>query len=84
MSLIYRLKQSQPNFTHGIQDYLGEIGPFARRIKNPFLRVPMVALKSLEWAIYRWHKTPIRRFYGIKSNELIYMITNACNDKCPK
>ena len=34
MSLIYRLKQSQPNFTHGIQDYLGEIGPFARRIKN--------------------------------------------------
>ena len=84
MSLIYRLKQSQPNFTHGIQDYLGEIIPFSRRIKNPLLKVPMVALKSLEWAIYRWHKTPIRRFYGIKSNELIYMITNACNDKCPK
>jgi MoaA/NifB/PqqE/SkfB family radical SAM enzyme len=84
MSLIYRLKQSQPNFTHGIQDYLGEIIPFAQRIKNPFLKVPMVALKSMEWAIYRWHKTSIRRFYGIKSNELIYMITNACNDKCPK
>lgn len=84
MSLVFRLKASQPNFAHGIQDYLGEIVPFSKRISNPFLRVPMVAFKSIEWAIYRWHKTPIRRFYGIKSNELIYMITNACNDKCPK
>lgn len=84
MSLIYRLKPGQPNFTHALQDYLGEIIPFSKRIKNPFLKVPLVALKSFEWAIYRWHKTPIRRFYGIKSNELIYMITNACNEKCPK
>lgn len=84
MSLIYRLKGGQPTFWHGIQDYLGEIRPFARRVRNPLLRIPMVALKSLEWAIYRWHKTSIRRFYGIKSNELIYMITNACNDRCPK
>ena len=84
MSLVYRLKARQPNFTHGIQDYLGEMIPFAKRVRNPLLKLPMVALKSFEWAIYRWHKTPIRRFYGIKSNELIYMITNACNDKCPK
>src|SRR5262245_50547048 len=84
MSLVYRLQAPQPNFTHGIQDYLGEMIPFAKRVRNPFLKLPMVALKSLEWAIYRWHKTPIRRFYGIKRNELIYMITNACNDKCPK
>lgn len=84
MSLVYRIKQSQPSFTHGIQDYLGEIGPFLRRVENPFLKVPLGILKSLEWAIYRWHKTPIRRIYGIRSNELIYMITNACNDRCPK
>ncbi|MEK7469903.1 MAG: radical SAM protein [Planctomycetota bacterium] len=84
MSLIYRLRPTQSNFTHGIQDYLGEIVPFARRVKNPFLKIPLVALKSIEWGIYRWHKTSIRRFYGIKSNELIYMITNACNDRCPK
>ena len=84
MSLIYRLKAGQPNFTHGFQDYLGEIIPFSKRIKNPLLKVPLIALKSFEWAIYRWYKTPIRRFYGVKSNELIYMITNACNEKCPK
>ena len=44
----------------------------------------MVFLKTVEWCIYRWYKTPIRRFYGVKGNELIYMITNACNDRCPK
>jgi MoaA/NifB/PqqE/SkfB family radical SAM enzyme len=84
MSLIYSLKGAQPTFVHGIHDYLGEIRPFAARVKSPLLKAPMVALKSLEWAIYRWHETPIRRFYGIKGNELIYMITNACNDRCPK
>ncbi|MEI6305740.1 MAG: radical SAM protein, partial [Deltaproteobacteria bacterium] len=84
MSLIYRLKASQPNFTHGIQDYLGEIIPFSKRVKSRIRKIPLVALKSTEWAIYRWYNTPIRRFYGIKSNELIYMITNACNDRCPK
>lgn len=44
----------------------------------------MVTLKSIEWCIYRWYKTPLRRFYGVRGNELIYMITNACNDRCPK
>lgn len=84
MSLIYKLKSAQPTFLHGVHDYLGEIRPFAERVGNPLLKVPMVLLKSLEWSIYRWHKTPIRRFYGVKGNELIYMITNACNDRCPK
>lgn len=84
MSLVYRLKQAQPRFLHGVQDYLGEMAHFVRRVRNPLLYVPMLALKSIEWSIYRWHRTPIRRFYGVKSNELIYMITNACNDRCPK
>jgi MoaA/NifB/PqqE/SkfB family radical SAM enzyme len=84
MSLIYRLKGEQPSFMHGVHDFLGEIRPFAARVQNPLLKVPMVALKSMEWSIYRWYQTPIRRFYGIKGNELIYMITNACNDRCPK
>jgi len=84
MSLIYRRKANDPNFTHIIYDYLGEIRPFAKRVKNPFLVVPMIFLKSIEWSIYRWYKTPIRRFYGVKGNELIYMITNRCNARCPK
>ena len=84
MSLIYRRKANDPNFTHVIYDYLGEIRPFAKRVKNPFLVIPMIFLKSIEWSIYRWYKTPIRRFYGVKGNELIYMITNRCNDRCPK
>ncbi len=83
MSLIYRIRKSQPKFTHGINDYLGEMRPFAKRVK-PHLLIPMLFLKSIEWSIYRWYKTPIRRFYGVKGNELIYMITNACNDRCPK
>lgn len=84
MSLIYRLKQNDPGFTHTFYDYLGEIRPFAKRVKNPLLVPPLVFLKTIEWSIYRWYKTPIRRFYGVKGNELIYMITNACNDRCPK
>lgn len=84
MSLIYRLKSNDPNFTHTIFDYFGEMRPFVKRVKKPHLLIPMVLFKSIEWGIYRWYKTPIRRFYGVKGNELIYMITNACNDRCPK
>lgn len=84
MSLIYRLSANQPGITHVLSDYMGEIRPFAQRVKNPFLKIPLVALKSIEWSIYRWYKTPLRRFYGVKGNELIYMITNRCNDRCPK
>lgn len=84
MSLIYRRKSNDPSFTHAFHDYMGEMRPFIKRVRSPHLLLPMVLFKSIEWGIYRWHKTPIRRFYGVKSNELIYMITNACNDRCPK
>lgn len=84
MSLIYRIKANQPNATHVIYDYLGEMRPFINRVKKPHLVIPMLLLKSIEWSIYRWYHTPIRRFYGVKGNELIYMITNRCNDRCPK
>lgn len=84
MSLIYRRKSNDPNFSHVFYDYIGEIKPFVKRVRKPHLLLPMVLFKSIEWGIYRWYKTPIRRFYGVKGNELIYMITNACNDRCPK
>jgi MoaA/NifB/PqqE/SkfB family radical SAM enzyme len=84
MSLIYRRRANQPNFTHVISDYWGEIKPFAKRIDKKLLFIPLLFLKTLEWSIYRWYKTPIRRFYGVKGNELIYMITRRCNDKCAK
>jgi len=84
MSLIYRRKSNDPSISHTIYDYLGEIRPFVKRVKKPHLVIPMILFKSIEWGIYRWYKTPIRRFYGVKGNELIYMITNACNDRCPK
>ena len=84
MSLIYRRKANQPGISHTINDYLGEIRPFAKRIEKKRFVILLVLLKTVEWSIYRWYKTPIRRFYGVKSNELIYMITNACNDRCPK
>lgn len=85
MSLIYRLRKSkQPHFIQGVYDYIGEMKPFVKRVRKPHLLLPMLLFKSIEWGIYRWYKTPIRRFYGVKGNELIYMITNACNDRCPK
>lgn len=84
MSLIYRRKSHQPKFLDTVNDYLQEIRPFARRIDRNLLIVPLVILKSIEWSIYRWYKTPIRRFYGIKGNELIYMITSRCNERCAK
>src|ERR1700722_16008802 len=84
MSLIYRRKANQPGISHTINDYLGEIRPFAKRIEKKRFVILLVLLKTVEWSIYRCYKTPIRRFYGVKSNELIYMITNACNDRCPK
>jgi MoaA/NifB/PqqE/SkfB family radical SAM enzyme len=84
MSLIYSLKKNQQGISHVIYDYLGEIRPFVKRVKKPHLIIPLVLLKTIEWSIYRWYKTPIRRFYGVKGNELIYMITNRCNDRCPK
>jgi MoaA/NifB/PqqE/SkfB family radical SAM enzyme len=84
MSLIYKRSAYQPSFTRAISDYMGEIVPFAKRIDKKYLFIPLIILKSIEWSIYRWYKTPIRRFYGIKGNELIYMVTNRCNEKCPK
>jgi MoaA/NifB/PqqE/SkfB family radical SAM enzyme len=84
MSLIYRRKSNQPKFIDAVYDYIGEIGPFARRINNKILWIPLVVLKSIEWSIYRWYKTPTRRFYGVKGNELIYMITSRCNERCAK
>lgn len=71
MSLIYRRKANQPSLMHVINDYVGEIKPFAKRIDKKHLALPLVFLKTLEWSIYRWYKTPIRRFYGVKGNELI-------------
>lgn len=84
MSLIYKRKAHQPTLMHMIHDYCGEIAPFARRIDRKTVALPLILLKTIEWGIYRWYKTPIRRFYGVKGNELIYMITSRCTDRCPK
>jgi MoaA/NifB/PqqE/SkfB family radical SAM enzyme len=84
MSLIYRRRANAPSLTHWVNDYYGELAPFARRIDRKLVAVPLILLKTVEWSIYRWYKTPIRRFYGVKGNELIYMITRRCSDSCAK
>ena len=84
MSLIYRRRANQPTLTHAFYDYYGELAPFTRRIDRKLFAIPLVCLKTIEWGIYRWYKTPIRRFYGVKGNELIYMITRRCSDRCAK
>ena len=77
MSLIYSRRANQPSFTHLFNDYLGEIKPFAKRIDKRYLTIPLVVLKTIEWSIYRWYKTPIRRFYGVKGNEHGVVVTCA-------
>jgi sulfatase maturation enzyme AslB (radical SAM superfamily) len=45
----------------------------------------MLALKTVEWAVYRWYTAPVARIYDPPSvSELIYMITSACTDRCEK
>ncbi len=84
MSLVYKKRANAPSPIHWLYDYAGEIAPFARRIDGTLVTVPLVLLKTVEWSIYRWYQTPIRRFYGVKGNELIYMITRRCGDRCAK
>lgn len=84
MSLIYRKRANAPSPTHWLYDYYGEVAPFLRRVERKLHIGPMLLLKTIEWSIYRWYKTPIRRFYGVRGNELIYMITRRCSDRCPK
>lgn len=84
MSLIYKRTANQLSPLDTFRDYWGEIIPFAKRIDRKLLIAPLVIFKSIEWGIYRWYKTPIRRFYGVRGNELIYMITRHCTDKCAK
>jgi MoaA/NifB/PqqE/SkfB family radical SAM enzyme len=84
VSLVYKKRSNAPSLTHWVYDYLGEIRPFARRIDRKYATVPLILFKTIEWAIYRWYKTPIRRFYGVRGNELIYMITRRCTDRCAK
>lgn len=84
MSLVYRRRVNPVGLVHTFYDYMGEIKPFAKRIERWYLVVPLIILKSIEWSIYRWYNTPIRRFYGVKGNELIFMITRRCSDRCAK
>jgi sulfatase maturation enzyme AslB (radical SAM superfamily) len=84
MSLIYRRKILHSGIIPLINDYLGEIVPFAKRIDRKTIAPALILLKTLEWSIYRWYKTPIRRAYGVRGNELIYMMTRRCNERCPK
>ena len=84
MSLIYKKRKNTPSLTHWIYDYYGELAPFVRRIERKSAIIPLFLLKSIEWGIYRWYKSSIHRFYGVKGNELIYMITRRCSDRCEK
>jgi MoaA/NifB/PqqE/SkfB family radical SAM enzyme len=84
MSLIYKRYFRQSGLSAFLTDYSGELSPFIKRIDKKRLIIPLMFLKTIEWSIYRWYKTPVRRFYGVKGNELIYMITKRCNERCAK
>jgi len=84
MTLIYKRKFGRPGIVHVINDYFSEILPFVKRIKNPLFVPALITLKTVEFLIYKFYIPPVRRFYGIRRNELLYMITKRCTDKCAK
>jgi sulfatase maturation enzyme AslB (radical SAM superfamily) len=69
----------------GLRDYAGYVSPFVARVSPRSLIPPMLALKTIEFAVYRWYAPPVQRTYGPPSvRELIYKITSTCTDRCKK
>jgi sulfatase maturation enzyme AslB (radical SAM superfamily) len=69
----------------GLRDYVGYVSPFLARVRPKSLIPPMLALKTIEFAMYRWYRAPVLRTYGPPPvRELIYKITSNCTDRCRK
>ena len=67
------------------EDYVQYLSPFLRRIGLRAIVFPMTILKSIEFGIYRWYEPPLRREYRrLRTRELIFKLTSACTDRCPK
>lgn len=64
-----------------LRDWAGYIRPFTRSVPISLL-VPMVALKTVEYAIYK--SRPRQITSTRRKTQLIYMITSRCTDRCPK
>jgi sulfatase maturation enzyme AslB (radical SAM superfamily) len=68
-----------------VRDYFGYVAPFLSRVRPRSFVPPMLALKTVEWAVYRWYRPPLTRTYDPPGvSELIYKITSACTDRCEK
>lgn len=84
MSLPVRLPRA-PSVGTAVRDYLGYVAPFLARVRPKSLVPPMLALKTIEWAVYRWYRAPVTRTYDPPMvSDLLYMITSACTDRCEK
>lgn len=70
----------------GVRDYVGYMRPFLARVRPKTLLPAMAALKTIEWAVYRWYEPPPNRRGALAEpvRELIYKITSNCTDRCVK
>lgn len=84
MSLPIRIPRPNSIVT-AVRDYKGYVAPFLARVRPRSLIPPMLALKTIEFAVYRWYAAPVQRSYGPPPvRELIYKITSTCTDRCRK
>lgn len=68
-----------------LRDYVGYVRPFLRRVRPRRLVPAMLALKTIEYAVYRWHRPSSVRLYDLPHvRELVFKITNRCTDRCEK
>src|SRR5438876_7986117 len=65
-------------------DFFGYMRPFVARLaKDRFRDLPLISLKAVEYAIYRFHRAATPTPYA-SARQLIYKITSRCTERCPK
>ena len=68
-----------------VEDYVGYVTPLARRVRRRRHLPAMLALKTIEWAVYRWHQPALVRSYEAQEVwQLLFQITSRCTDRCEK
>src|SRR5215212_10522274 len=65
-------------------DFFGYMRPFVAKLRPRRLRdLPLVSIKAIEYAIYRFHRPAAPPPYT-GARQLIYKITSRCTERCPK
>lgn len=84
MTLALRLDGPR-RWLDGVKEYAGYVAPLLQRVRRKRHVPVMLALKTIEWAVYRWYEPVETRRYGEDEIwQLLYQITSRCTDRCEK